>query len=132
MSTKLKTDYSILSVLFNIYQKLNYADFPSPKAVKDHLVDFKKIKGEMEVHDTFIETFKQKYEITEQGIIKDEKGIKAYTDFLAQEVEIELNLIDQDVIDQVNLKPVNIIMLEELNLIKQDEQDEKLQKRKGK
>jgi regulator of RNase E activity RraB len=93
------------------------------------LVDFKKIKGEMEVHDTFIETFKQKYEITEQGQITDEKGIKAYTDFLSQEVEIELNLIEQDVIDQVNLKPVNIIMLEELGLIKQDKQDEELTKK---
>lgn len=114
-----------LSKLLGLYNKLLQADFPSTKDALDHIKKTNLINDAFKLTETARESIVKKYKL--DGANKEDeeankKANEAYTKVLLEEVELDLKALSLQVLETVSMKPIEILMLQELKLVEEEEQ----------
>ena len=125
---EVKISYGGLSALSVMYQRMSSLDFGSTKRALTHLREVKKIAKEVEIHDEFVKSFMQRHKLSQGDIMRGDI-LKEYADFMNEEVSVELEPIDFVILENANLSPLQLTLLEELGLTKlPDEEPTPVQK----
>lgn len=114
-----------LSKLLGLYNKLLQADFPSTKDALDHIKKTNLINDAFKLTETARESIVKKYKL--DGVNKEDeeankKANEAYTKVLLEEVELDLKALPLQVLETVSMKPIEILMLQELKLVEDEEE----------
>ena len=112
-----------LSKLLGLYNKLLQADFPSTKDALDHIKKTNLINDAFKLTETAREAIVKKYKL--DGVNKEDeeankKANEAYTKVLLEEVELDLKVLPLQVLETVSMKPIEILMLQELKLVEEE------------
>ena len=112
-----------LSKLLGLYNKLLQADFPSTKDALDHIKKTNLINDAFKLTETARESIVKKYKL--DGVNKEDeeankKANEAYTKVLLEEVELDLKVLPLQVLETVSMKPIEILMLQELKLVEEE------------
>lgn len=112
-----------LSKLLGLYNKLLQADFPSTKDALEHIKKTNLIKDAFNLTETAREAIIKKYKL--DGVNKEDeeankKANEAYTKVLLEEVELDLKVLPLQVLETVSMKPIEILMLQELKLVEEE------------
>lgn len=112
-----------LSKLLGLYNKLLQADFPSTKDALDHIKKTNLINDAFKLTETARESIVKKYKL--DGANKEDeeankKANEAYTKVLLEEVELDLKVLPLQVLETVSMKPIEILMLQELKLVEEE------------
>lgn len=112
-----------LSKLLGLYNKLLQADFPSTKDALDHIKKTNLINDAFKLTETAREAIVKKYKL--DGANKEDeeankKANEAYTKVLLEEVELDLKVLPLQVLETVSMKPIEILMLQELKLVEEE------------
>lgn len=116
-----------LSKLLGLYNKLLQADFPSTKDALDHIKKTNLINDAFKLTETARESIVKKYKL--DGVNKEDeeankKANEAYTKVLLEEVELDLKALPLQVLETVSMKPIEILMLQELKLVEEEEESD--------
>ena len=123
----IKLQNASLQRLLTIYNKLFEADFETTKESLTHIENATKLENLYKITEKARESIVKKYKLDGKNKEDKEANQSANQDYikvLLEEVEVDLSQFSLSTIESVNLKPIEIMLLKELKLIKQDNDQE--------
>lgn len=119
----IKIKNASLQRLLTIYSKLMEADFDTTKESLLHIENATKLENLYKITEKARESIVKKYKL--DGKNKDDKEVNQsanqdYIKVLMEDVEVDLSTFSLPTIESVNLKPIEIMLLKDLKLIKEE------------
>ena len=114
-----------LQRLGDIYNKLLEADFETTKQSLDHIKKTDLVWSAHTITDKARQSIVKKYKLDGKNKEDKEANIKAneeYIKVLNEEIELDLTPFSTTTIESVSLKPIEILLLKELGLYKEQEE----------